>query len=134
MAGLVAYYNRHQFHYLCVSANDAGERCLNIQSCPGLWPEGNLQFPLGTGILLPSKGAIFLAVEVDHAQLQFSYSLDGKAWQNAGPVLDASVLSDEGGRGEHADFTGAFVGMAAQDLTGNALPADFQYFEYRDVK
>ena len=134
MAGLVAYYNRHQFHYLCVSTNDAGERCLNIQSCPGLWPEGNLQFPLGTGILLPSKGAVSLRVDVDHAQLQFGYSLNGTDWQNAGPVLDASVLSDEGGRGEHADFTGAFVGMAAQDLTGNALAADFQYFEYRDLK
>ena len=28
------------------------------------------------------------------------------------PTLDASVISDEGGRGEHGSFTGAFVGLA----------------------
>ena len=51
-----------------------------------------------------------LAVSVDHASLQFSYALDG-GWRNIGPVLDASILSDEAGGGEHGSFTGAFVGM-----------------------
>ncbi len=50
-----------------------------------------------------------------------------------GPVLDASVLSDEGGRGEHANLTGAFVGMAAQDHGGTAQSADFSYFHYENT-
>jgi xylan 1,4-beta-xylosidase len=29
-------------------------------------------------------------------------------------------------------FTGAFVGMCCQDLLGHRLPADFDYFEYRE--
>ena len=45
-----------------------------------------------------------------------------------GPVLDASVISDEGGRGEHGSFTGAFVGMVAFDTSGAAMPADFSRF------
>ncbi len=134
MAGLIAYYNRHQFHYLLVTADDERKRKLVIQSCPGLWPDGNLVFPLGAGIDLPMAGSIWLRVDVDQAALQFSYSVDGAIWKNAGPVLDASILSDEGGRGEHADFTGAFVGMAAQDLTGQALAADFDYFEYHNLR
>ena len=48
----------------------------------------------------------------------------------AGPELDASVISDEGGRGEHGSFTGAFVGMVAFDTSGRACPADFATFAY----
>jgi xylan 1,4-beta-xylosidase len=29
-------------------------------------------------------------------------------------------------------FTGAFVGMCAQDLTGRRLAADFDYFDYAE--
>ena len=31
-----------------------------------------------------------------------------------------------------ANFTGAFVGIACQDMSGTAHPADFDYFEYRE--
>ena len=50
--------------------------------------------------------------------------------QPVGPALDASLISDEGGRGEHANFTGAFVGMVAHDLTGQGWTADFLRFDY----
>ena len=62
--------------------------------------------------------------------LQFWYREGGGDWAKAGPVLDASVISDEGGRGEHGSFTGAFVGMAAFDTSGSGIPADFDYFSY----
>jgi xylan 1,4-beta-xylosidase len=44
--------------------------------------------------------------------------------------LDASVISDEGGRGEHASFTGALVGIVAFDLTGQGKEARFVHFNY----
>ena len=68
-------------------------------------------------------------LQIDHAALQFSFSLDGKNWTKIGPVLDATILSDEGVRGEHSNFTGNFVGMAAQDLSGQGKTADFSYFQ-----
>jgi len=71
-----------------------------------------------------------LRAQVDEAELRFAiWSQDG-TWRQIGPVLDASIISDEGGGGEHRSFTGAFVGMCAFDVSGMARPADFRYFIY----
>lgn len=134
MAGLAAYYNRHLFHYLFVSTDDSGERKLSIQSCPGNWPEANLSRPIENGIAIPD-GPIRLGIDVDSSKLQFRWAageVGDDKWAEIGPILDASVLSDEGGRGEHAQFTGCFVGMAAQDMSGHGHPADFAWFDYKN--
>ena len=54
------------------------------------------------------------------------------SWTTVGDMLDYSVLCDEAGKGEGANFTGAFVGMCCQDLTGTARHADFPWFEYQE--
>jgi xylan 1,4-beta-xylosidase len=128
-AGLTYYYNRQKFHFAAVTHDPRHGRVLMVMSCPGDWPDGRLTFPLTRPIPLGDTGAIGLAAEVDGAGLQFWYR-DGVDWQKAGSLLDASVISDEGGRGEHASFTGAFVGMAAFDTSGAGIKADFDYFEY----
>lgn len=61
--------------------------------------------------------------------VQIHWRTDGE-WQPAGPILDASLVSDEAGRGEHGSFTCAFVGMAAFDISGLGRPADFDRFSY----
>jgi xylan 1,4-beta-xylosidase len=60
--------------------------------------------------------------------MQFSYSVEAGKWQPVGPELDASVLSDDFGTGLH--FTGAFIGLCAQDLDAHAAPAYFADFRY----
>ena len=75
-------------------------------------------------------GPLDLAVEVDHANQQFFWRSGGE-WMPAGPALDASLISDEAGRGEHGSFTGAFVGLLAFDTSGRAATADFASFAYR---
>jgi xylan 1,4-beta-xylosidase len=128
-AGLTHYYNRHKFHFVAVTHDARHGRVLTILSCPGDWPNGKLEFPLAKPLPL-SDGPIGLAAEVAGDALQFWYREGGGDWVKAGPVLDASVISDEGGRGEHGSFTGAFVGMAAFDTSGSGMPADFDYFSY----
>lgn len=128
-AGLTLYYNRHKFHLLAVTHDERRGRVLTILSCPGIWPDCRLEFPLGEPLPLPAAGPVELAADVDGAKLQFRAKA-GPDWQPVGPVLDASVISDEGGRGEHASFTGAFIGMMAFDVSGAALPADFHHFNY----
>ncbi len=128
-AGLTHYYNRHKFHFLGLTHDDRLGRVLTVMSCPGDWPDGRLTFPLAAPIALPGDAPVELAAEVRGAELVFSYRLDG-AWTQAGPVLDASVISDEGGRGEHGSFTGAFVGMVAFDTSGGGAFADFDWFSY----
>jgi len=131
MAGLVAYYGRYNFFYLAVTAHSDGQRELLIMSSEASFPDGRLQFPAAP-VTIPNEGKIKLALTIRGPRLQFFYGLEGEALQPIGPVLDASILSDEcGGHAEHGSFTGAFVGMAAHDLNGTASPADFDYFLYR---
>ncbi len=128
MAGLIAFYNRTQFHYLNITRNiETGKRVLQIQSCAD-WPEARLTYPMDEGRPLPDSGDVWLGLDIDHSDLQFRYSIDGSHWESVGPVLDASILSDEGVRGEHSDFTGNFLGMAAHDTSGMAKHADFAWF------
>ena len=82
-------------------------------------------------IALP-PGRVALRVEVDFERLQFAYRLEGGDWVWLPQLFDASVLSDEATAPGLPNFTGAFVGMACQDLSGAGLHADFDYFEYRE--
>jgi xylan 1,4-beta-xylosidase len=125
-AGLTTYYNRHKLHALGVTL-EGGQPCLSILSCAGDWPDGRLDYPIAPQPIDP--GPVDLAVQVDHASQQFFWRQGGD-WQPIGPALDASVISDEGGRGEHGSFTGAFVGMVAFDITGQGRTATFTQFTY----
>lgn len=125
-AGLITYYNRHKFHGVFLS-DEGGQRVLCMMSCNGDWPECGMQ--VTAGVTVPA-GVIDLKVEVRGPTQQFFWAQDGD-WQAVGPVFDAYQISDEGGRGEHASFTGAFVGMMAFDLTGRAKEATFSRFAYR---
>ncbi|MEF2072648.1 glycoside hydrolase family 43 protein [Consotaella aegiceratis] len=129
-AGLIAWYNRHKYHYLAVSADEAGQRELMILSCDGDYPEGRVKLPLEAPVRLPVDGPVRLGADVDGAELRFRYALAGGEWTDIDCVLDASALSDEAGSGEGKNFTGAFVGMAAQDISGRGTPADFAHFLY----
>ena len=64
----------------------------------------------------------------------FAYRVESRdaAWQWLPQQFDASILSDEASAPGLPNFTGAFVGMACQDLAGTARPADFDWFEYRE--
>jgi xylan 1,4-beta-xylosidase len=132
-AGLTHYYNRHKFHFLAVTHDARHGRVLTILSCLGDWPDGRLTFPLTEPVVLPAEGPVELGMEVKDAALQFHWRANGQQrgdWRPVGPVLDASLISDEAGRGEHGSFTGAFVGMAAFDISGSGRPADFDRFSY----
>jgi xylan 1,4-beta-xylosidase len=120
-AGLITYYNRHKFHAALITRED-GERVVTLVSCLGDWPGEGLTFH---GRFPVAEGKVTLGVTVDRAEQRFQ--VNGTA---VGPVLDASIVSDEGGRGEHASFTGAFVGVVAHDLTGQGWTADVTRFRY----
>jgi xylan 1,4-beta-xylosidase len=134
VAGLTHYYNRHKFHAVAVTLHETLGRCVTILSCNGDYPNGRLSFPAGSGVALPASGRVQLSMEIRDNDLQFFWQTEGKgAWQPIGPVLDAGVVSDEGGRGEHGSFTGAFAGMFAFDTSGRAKTADFDWFNYEEL-
>jgi len=130
-AGLVCYYNSAKFHYLHVTHDDTLGRHLRVMSCVPDSPQTDAFSP---PIPLPARGRIELRVEIDDERLLFAYRVEGRdqTWQWLPQLFDASVLSDEATTPGAPNFTGAFIGMACQDTSGAAHPADFDWFDYRE--
>ena len=112
--------------------DDEGIKRLMVQSTTKGWPDCALDFPVGEGQEVPRRQTLHLGVDMDDDALQFRYRPEGGAWMTVGPVLSSFEISDEGGRGEHANFTGTIVGMAAQDLTGQGRRAYFASARYSE--
>jgi xylan 1,4-beta-xylosidase len=128
-AGLVCYYNGSKFHYLYVSQDEHIGRHICVMSVLPDQPHGDA-FTVPRPI--PER-AVELRAEVDFERLRFAYRVEGETeWSWLPEQFDASILSDEASPPGLPNFTGAFVGIACQDMTGAAKPADFDWFEYRE--
>ena len=130
-AGLVCYYNSSQFHYLHISHDETAGKYLRVMSCLPDFPQADSFTPL---IPIPAGKPVHLRVEIDFERLHFGYRVEGAGndWHWLPKQFDASILSDEACAPGTANFTGAFVGMACQDTSGTAHPADFDFFEYKE--
>jgi len=129
MAGLICYYNSTKFHYLYLSHDEIIGKHLRVMSCAPDSPQADVfTLPLGIAAGRP----VHLRVEVDYERLHFAYRVEGmdSDWRWLPQQLDASILSDECTAPGQPNFTGAFVGMACQDLAGTRTPADFDFFQY----
>jgi len=126
-AGLVAFYSTDNFYYLFVTRTEHAALAIGLMACE----RGVISYPVEKEFDITGTSLIYLRVEIDMARVRFYRSPDGKEWFPVGGELDASILSDE-----HAvpcGFTGNFVGMACQDLSGHGKAADFDWFEYREI-
>jgi xylan 1,4-beta-xylosidase len=128
MAGLICYYNSSKFHYLYISHDETLGRHIRVMSA---LPDQVQTDAFTAPIPIPS-GRIHLRVEVDYERLYFGYKVDDGDLHWLPEQFDASVLSDEANVPGTPNFTGAFVGMCCQDLSGTLLSADFDYFEYEE--
>ena len=131
MAGLVCYYNSAKFHYLYMSHDENIGKHLRVMSCLPDSPQTDaFTAPIG----VPAGKPVNLRVEIDFERLHFGYRVEGvdNDWRWLPQHFDASILSDEATAPGLANFTGAFVGMACQDLAGTSKPADFDFFEYSE--
>jgi xylan 1,4-beta-xylosidase len=129
MAGLICYYGGTKFHYLFLSHDETTGRHIRVMSA---LPDSVQADAFTPPIAIPCGRPVQLRVEVDFERLSFAYRLEGGDWNWLPETFDASILSDEAMAPGSPNFTGAFVGMACQDLAGTAKPADFDYFEYRE--
>ena len=129
MAGLVYYYDSLSYYYLYITEDETAGRVLSIISCV----LGKGTQPIGVGISLPATGEVYLRLTTLKDKAYFSYSLDNENYIRIGKELDATVLSDDyyASTG-HILFTGAFIGICCQDLSGQGAYADFDYFEYKE--
>lgn len=125
LAGLVCMYNSVNWYYLAMSADEAGLPVLGLFSCENGEAEDKGYWPLPENCR-----ELTLSGSVRGGELQFAYARPGEAAQVVGPALDMRILSDE-----HVDgngFTAAMTGICCQDLRGDGVYADFDWFDYRD--
>lgn len=126
-AGLACYYSSENYYYAAITQDEKQGRVLVLQSA-----QKSLTYTYACDpIPIANNGPVYLRAKVDFEHLDFSYSLDGETWTALGPTLDYSLLSDESA-GAHENFTGSFVGLCCQDLTGNFAHADFSFLDYRE--
>jgi len=132
MAGIVCYYNTTHFHYLHLTVNENMQKCLQIITYDHL----NQFEALINPVILNDNNTVFLKASLEGADLQFYFSDNEDEWIKIGPVLNAGILSDDyvrdGGDRYSPAFTGAFVGICCQDLSGNQIPAYFDWFNYQE--
>jgi xylan 1,4-beta-xylosidase len=129
MAGLICYYNGSKFHYLYLSHDAALGKHLRVMSC---LPDQLQSDAFTAPVPIPSGLPVHLRVEIDFERLYFAWRVEDGEWTRVPGQFDASILSDEAGPPGNPNFTGAFVGMCCQDLSGARRPADFDYFIYRE--
>ncbi len=129
MAGLVCYYNSSKFHYLLISHDETLGRHIRVATS---LPDQVLQDVSTPPVAIAGGAPVELRVEIDYERLRFAYRTAGCDWCWLPEQFDASILSDEAAAPGTPNFTGAFVGMCCQDLSGTRKPADFDYFEYRE--
>jgi xylan 1,4-beta-xylosidase len=127
MAGLICYYNSSKFHYLFISTDETVGKHVRVMSA---LPDQAQSDAFSPAFEIPSNVAVELRVEVEAERLRFGYRVSGAEWAWLAQPFDASILSDEAALPGQSNFTGAFVGMACQDLSGAGHHADFDWFEY----
>lgn len=125
MAGLIAYYDTENHYYLRISHDESLGRTLNIIATDAAASAEILE----NDVTLPPQGPVRLRLIMKSSALRFEFATEDSDWQRIGPTLDAAILSDDY---NHLGFTGAFVGICCQDLSGQLIPADFDRFVYRE--
>ncbi|MCM2680490.1 glycoside hydrolase family 43 protein [Echinimonas agarilytica] len=126
MAGLVVYYAKGSHYFLKQTLNDNGATILQIvQFQDDIYDEYD-------EVEIEHLGRVYLKVDLEKVWYQFSYSVDGDSWHKIGPQLNSTPMSDEGGP-DVFRFTGTLVGLFAADISGQALHADFDYFDYQEL-
>ena len=127
MAGLACYYDTNNWVYLRVSLREDLGKTLAILTCDN----GRYDEPLDQEVAIPQNGPVFLRVDFDRELFRFSFSI-GQSWTQIGQPFQSAQLSDEHCGG--LAFTGTFLCLCVQDLTGERLAADFDYFDYWETR
>ena len=133
LAGIVCYYNTENWIYLHITLDeDVNKRRIGI-----LHNNNNTfnELYLKNKIYIEDDiNQVHLRVDVDNDEMKFAYSFDNKEWNYLNEVFSSRQLSDDYvlRNSENGFFTGAFVGMCCQDLSGQGVAADFDYFIYKE--
>jgi xylan 1,4-beta-xylosidase len=124
MAGLIAYHDRCNYHYLRITSDDNGKPVIGIMSAVN-----NKIYEFDCSDNLDSCSLIYLKMKFYFTKLDCFWSKDNKNWIKMNPTLNATTLGDE--MSDFSSYTGVMVGLCCQDISGQKKKAFFDYFDYR---
>ena len=133
MAGMSCYYNTKNWSCIGITWDENQGRVIAlIETDRGktryLWEDKPVAVP-------KEAEDVYFKVEVRGIGYRYFYSFDGNIWHDTEYTFDSAKLSDEYIKAVYdGAFTGAFVGMVSVDGYGTHLPADFDYFSYRELE
>ncbi|NHN32650.1 glycoside hydrolase family 43 protein [Paenibacillus agricola] len=128
MAGLILYYDTMDYIYLRITHHeDTGKSLGIVRSRKGQYDE-----LLEQDVCINGVQRCALKAVIDREHVQFWFSPDGEDWRRIGEALSIIHLSDD--FADYIRFTGTFIGICAQDLSGSRKHADFDYFVYKEAK
>ena len=132
-AGLACYYDTRHWYYIYRGWRPGSGSIIGL--C-GKGIRGSNRIEALGEFAFNSTDDVEFRVSCEQMHLQFSFRPSGtENWRSVGPLQDASVLTDEYVESEdpipNFGFTGAFVGVAAWDMTGVGPVADFDFFKYK---
>ncbi len=130
-AGLTCYYSTRSWSCIEMTWHETYGRVIDVVSTDldrteSVYEEHPVPVPADAAY-------VYFKVKVQGIRYQYFYSFDGKTWTAVPKVFDSAKLSDEYLTAAYGvAFTGAFVGMMSVDGLGTKIPADFDYFCYRE--
>ena len=125
MAGLLCVYDTRNYVYLYLTHHDDDTLALGILHAD----QGETKDVLADPVLIRRGAPVFLKAVFDYNDIRLHYKAESD-WQAVGPTFAAKQLSDEY---DGLGFTGTFVGVNVQDLSGRKAHADFDFFAYKEV-
>lgn len=122
MAGLVVRYDEKNQYYLAVSYDEEIK-----SSTVAVYSFNRQHFSMSPISFIKPYKTITLSAQCDGRWIEFICSTDSLFFQKFGP-FDFSLLSDD--YVQPLGFTGSFIGITCNDLSGKRRTADFDYFKY----
>ncbi|WP_268912330.1 glycoside hydrolase family 43 protein [Lentilactobacillus sp. SPB1-3] len=132
MAGLTNFYNDKHWSWVFITFDENKGRVIEV----GENNRGNYTSYLKDDAIKIPDGTeyVYFRTKVRKQSYSYEYSFDGNNWTEIPVTLDAVVLSDDYVLQTYGGFfTGAFVGLAAVDYSGYEEPAEFDYFDYKEL-
>lgn len=130
-AGLSCYFNTQNWSCIQVTWNEKYGRVIDavytdLGKTYSVYEEEPVPVP-------EDAEYIYLKAEIRGISYWYLYSFDGVNWTKVPQRFDSAKLSEEYIKAVYdAAFTGAFVGMFSVDGLGTRIPADFDYFIYKE--
>ncbi|ANZ60976.1 glycoside hydrolase family 43 protein [Secundilactobacillus paracollinoides] len=132
MAGLTNFYNDKNWSFVFITWDEKKGHVIEVaendrNNYTSYLKDDAIQIPEGTEY-------VWFKVKARTQSYTYEYSFDGETWHEIPVELDAAHLSDDYILQEYGGFfTGAFVGLAAVDYSGYKQPAEFDYFDYKEL-